>query len=140
MQVKKPYVPYAVLAMATLFIAPAFAQEYHGALAVNNKAGVAGGSYDMGSIQAAEKGALKSCNTKSKGRPGCEIFLTFKNGCVAAYHSSSLGKTGYAFSESGAGQAEAVAYRYCVQGVSKAGLKNDCRNILSFCTTRMVYY
>ncbi|GAD82076.1 DUF4189 domain-containing protein [Nocardia asteroides] len=64
-------------------IAPANAQaSYYGAIAASVRAGVYGYATDYGSYADAEAGAMAACR-RGGGGGGCDVKVSYRNGCGA---------------------------------------------------------
>lgn len=70
--------------------APAFAQDNYGAIALSDRTGNSGASWDYPNRFAAERSALESCGARD-----CEVVIWFSNSCGALAQADD-GASGWA--------------------------------------------
>lgn len=84
----------------------------YGALAVNRKTGITGGSLNADSKQAAIQDAIRTCERGGSNAP-CKVVTWVRNGCIAAAQGKLGSKWKKFYLAREAGEAEKTAMQQC---------------------------
>lgn len=104
-----------------------------GAAYINKQAGITGAAWNWENKQSAMNEAKKYCVRKNSGKAGqCEIANAFFNGCFALYWSPITKNYGWSIDPIYTHDARARGAQVCEE---HGGVK--CKEILTFCTTRI---
>ncbi|WP_373742075.1 DUF4189 domain-containing protein [Neisseria sp.] len=97
----------------------------YGAIAVNSKIGASAVSTSMNSIAAAEREAIRKCESGGRYAP-CKASGWVRNGCIAAVAGQKASRSVLFKATGKPGRAERIAMNRC-----KASRASDCQVIIS---------